>query len=345
MHLARSFMKKAGKIISFLLILICLISFWQKVFIPKWESDGKWEPVTTMVDGYFAEDNNTIDVLYLGSSNAFYDINPLVIYEKYGITGYVLGSGEQPIACSYYYLQEALKHQKPKVVVLDCLSVYATEGPGEEQNRKAYDYMPLSVEKIASLKANIGEEESVASYIFPIIRYHGRIWDLKVRDFTYLFANRDYPLKGYAFSKQQVENLPELNMDVVLHENIEICEKNKNYLMKIDELCKKNDIQLLFIKTPNIEWGRYEHDKMTAQAEELGIPFIDYNSFYKELGITVEECFLDGAHLNYKGAEKLSQHLGETVVSFMQEMPEHGQGVYEQWDEDLVAYRELVMTK
>ena len=53
-------MKKAAKIISFLLILICLISFWQKVFIQKWESDGKWEPVTTMVDGYIAEDNNTI---------------------------------------------------------------------------------------------------------------------------------------------------------------------------------------------------------------------------------------------------------------------------------------------
>ena len=338
-------MKKAAKIISFLLILIGLISFWQKVFIPKWESDGKWEPVTTMVDGYFAEDTNTIDVLYLGSSNAFYDINPLVIYEKYGITGYVLGSGEQPIACSYYYLQEALKHQTPKVVVLDCLSVYAAEGPGEEQNRKAYDYMPLSVEKIASLRENIGEDESVASYIFPIIRYHGRIWDLKVRDFTYLFSDRDYPLKGYAFSKQQVENLPELNMDVVLHENIEISEKNKNYLMKIQELCQENDIQLLFIKTPNIEWGRYEHEKMVAQAVELGIPFIDYNPIYKDLGITVDECFLDGAHLNYKGAEKLSQHLGETVVSLMQEMPEYSQGVYKEWDEDLAVFRDLVREK
>ena len=98
-------MKKAGKILLFLSILIFLTCFWQKVFIPKWESDGLWEPVTTMVDGFFAEDTNTIDVLYLGSSNAFYDINPLVIYEEYGITGYVLGSGEQPIACSYYYLR------------------------------------------------------------------------------------------------------------------------------------------------------------------------------------------------------------------------------------------------
>ena len=122
-------------------------------------------------------------------------------------------------------------------------------------------------------------------------------------------------------------------------------QQEENYLMKIEALCKKNDIQLLFIKTPNIEWGRYEHDKMTAQAEALGIPFIDYNSFYKDLGITVEECFLDGAHLNYKGAEKLSQNLGETVVSLMEEMPEHSQGVYKEWDADLAVFRDLVREK
>ena len=337
--------RKAGKIVLFLWIVICMISFWQKVLIPKWESDGLWEPVTTMIDGFFAEDTNTIDVIYLGSSNAFYDINPLVIYEDYGITGYVLGSGEQPIAVSYYYLQEALKHQKPKAVVLDCLSVYATEGPGEEQNRKAYDYMPLSVEKIASLRENIGEEENVASYVFPISRYHGRIWDLTVRDFTYLFSDRAYALKGYAFSNKQVENLPELNMEVVLHTNIEINEKNQTYLRKIQDLCKENEIQLLFIKTPNIEWGRHEHEKMLAQAEKMGIPFVDYNSFYKDLGITVEECFLDGAHLNYKGAEKLSKHLGETVIGMIQDVPKHSRKVYKQWEADLTEYKNLIRIK
>ena len=87
-------MRNAGKVTVFLLIIVFLTSFWQKVLIPKWEPDGLWEPVTTMIDGFYAEERNTIDVLYLGTSNAFYDINPLVIYENYGITGYVLGSGE-----------------------------------------------------------------------------------------------------------------------------------------------------------------------------------------------------------------------------------------------------------
>lgn len=332
-------MRNAGKVTVFLLIIVFLTSFWQKVLIPKWEPDGLWEPVTTMIDGFYAEERNTIDVLYLGTSNAFYDINPLVIYENYGITGYVLGSGEQSVACSYYYLQEALKRQKPEVVVWDCLSVYATQGPGEEQNRKAYDYMPFSMEKIRSLRENIGTDESMVSYIFPIVRYHGRVWDLSVRDFTYLFSDKKYPLKGYAYSQKQVENLPELNMEAVIHENLLVNEKNRSYLIKIQELCKENDIQLIMIKTPNIEWGRAEHDQMVQLAEEMEIPFIDYNSFYKEIGITVEECFLDGAHLNYKGAEKLSTHLGGVVVSMMQEMPEHSANVLEVWDKDLAEYR------
>lgn len=332
-------MKKVVKSVVFAGILVGITFFLQAVLVPKWESDGKWEPVTNIVDGFYDEEKNSMDVIYLGSSNAFYDINPLVIWEEYGITGYVLGSGEQRIAGSYYYLQEALKTQKPQVVVLDCLSMFAVGSPGEEQNRKAYDYMKLSKEKLESLQEIIGEEESLASYIFPIVRYHGRIWELTGRDFTYLFDDKHYPLKGYAYSEEIVEGLPELNMDVVRHEGISIDAWNKEYLEKIKTLCEEEGIKLILIKTPNIEWGIYEHTLMTEYAKELALPFYDYNTFYKELGISVEDCFLDGAHLNYKGAEKLSSHLGDIVSKECVRIGGHDEKIYEQWKKDLAAYR------
>jgi len=333
--------KKAGKVVAFLAIIFSITMFLQKVLTPKWESDGLWEPVTSMVDGFYDEPRQTLDVIYLGSSNAFYDINPLVIYDACGITGYVLGSGEQRIACSYYYLQEVLKRQSPRVVVLDCLSVYASDSPQEEQNRKAYDYMPLSVEKVTSLKANIGEEESLVSYLFPLMRYHGRVWELGRRDFTYLISDKHYPLKGYAYSDKRVENLPRLNMDVVLHKGIEINQENELYLSKIKELCEERGIQLFLIKTPNIEWGIYEHEGVEALAKRLNVPFVDYNTFYSQLGISEEDCFLDGAHLNYKGAEKLSLDLGERVLSLMDEIPEHGEDTRRAWDEDYAYYKRM----
>ena len=332
-------LKKAGRCMIFSAIIGVLVFFLQRLLIPKWEPDGLWEPVTSMIDGFYEEEKQTMDVIYLGSSNAFYDINPLIVYEEYGITGYVLGSGEQRIACSYYYLQEILKRQSPQIVVLDCLSVYATGSPEEEQNRKAYDYMPLTREKVASLKENMGEGESLVSYLFPLVRYHGRIWELSGRDFTYLGADRHYPLKGYAYSDKTADGLPTLNMDVVLHEGIRMDERNITYLEKIKQLCDENRITLVLIKTPNIEWGRYEHDGISQLAQQLGVPFVDYNTFYAELGITEQTCFLDGAHLNYRGAEKLSRHLGEYVSSMMEEQPAHTAETKQEWDADCAYYR------
>ena len=74
-------MKRAGKIAFFFIVSVILLNVLNKIFIPKWEEDGLWEPATRIVDGFYAEEENTIDVIYLGSSNSFYDINPLVVYE------------------------------------------------------------------------------------------------------------------------------------------------------------------------------------------------------------------------------------------------------------------------
>lgn len=334
-------MKKAIKSILFIIILLILTFGLQKVMIPKWETDGLWEPITNMVDGFYHEEKNSLDVIYLGSSNAFYDVNPLVIWEEYGITGYVLGSGEQRLPVSYYYLLEALKTQKPKVVVLECLNIFATGNPTEEQNRKAFDYMKLSKQKIESLKTVISEEESLSSYIFPIIRYHGRIWELSARDFTYLFADKHYPLKGYAYSDKQAENLPSFDMEAVVHENLSVSETNRLYMDKIKELCEENQIQLVLMKTPNIEWGINEHKQFSAYAESLSLPYYDYNAFFRELGIKEVDCFLDGAHLNGKGAELLSRHLGGVLVGFLEEKPTYSEAVIKQWSEDLQHYETL----
>lgn len=330
--------QNAGKAVLFTALALSLLMFFQGLMKPKWESDGLWEPVTSMVDGFFDEPENTMDVVYLGTSNAFYDINPLIIYDEYGLTGYVLGSGEQRLTCTYYYLQEIFKRQSPKVVVLECLGAYLTGPPGEEQSRKAYDYMPLSREKLVSIKETMGQEESLVSYIFPLVRYHGRIWDLGIRDFTYLFSDKHYPLKGYAYSDRVAANLPHLNMDLVLHEGIQIGQQNQEYLLKIRQLCEENEAQLLLVKTPNIEWGRYEHEGMLQLASQMKVEFVDYNMFYSELGITEQECFLDGAHLNDKGAKKLSLDLGGRVAALFWEEPEHNAKTMQEWEQDYSYY-------
>ena len=93
-------------------------------------------------------------------------------------------------------------------------------------------------------------------------------------------------------------------MEHIIHPGISIGETNEFYFQKIRKLCEEEGMVLLLIKTPNMEWGSLEHALTSELAEKNNIPFYDYNTCMNEIGIWEECCFLDGAHLNYIGAEK-----------------------------------------
>ena len=67
----------------------------------------------------YKQDADTVDLLVLGSSHAFEDVNTSVLYERYGISSYILAGSIQPFWNSYYYLQEALMSQRPRLVILE----------------------------------------------------------------------------------------------------------------------------------------------------------------------------------------------------------------------------------
>ena len=68
---------------------------------------------------YLAEPEDSLDYLYLGSSYAYCDVDPAVIYDRTGLTGYVLAGPEQTLSQTYWYLREALETQSPGLVVLE----------------------------------------------------------------------------------------------------------------------------------------------------------------------------------------------------------------------------------
>ena len=55
--------------------------------------------------------------VFLGSSFAFCDINPSLVYQSSGLTGYVMAGSEQPLSITYWYLREILRTQSPQAVL------------------------------------------------------------------------------------------------------------------------------------------------------------------------------------------------------------------------------------
>ena len=86
------------------------------------------------------------------------------------------------------------------------------------------------------------------------------------------------------------------------------------YLDKITELCKKNNIELILTKAPSIYPYWYEeYDKQLQEyAEKNNVEYINLLNYVEEIGIDyTQDTYDSGMHLNLYGAKKLSAFFAE----------------------------------
>ena len=70
------------------------------------------------------------------------------------------------------------------------------------------------------------------------------------------------------------------------------------------------------------------------RAAEYGVPFIDYNLMYEELGMDFSADMADDGHLNAPGAAKFTSYFGN-YLSEHYDIPDHrGEEAYETWEKD-----------
>ena len=68
----------------------------------------KSEDGINQFDALYKQPENSIDVLFVGSSKVYCDIATGVLWEKYGIASFDLGGAEAPAWVSYYQLKEGI---------------------------------------------------------------------------------------------------------------------------------------------------------------------------------------------------------------------------------------------
>ena len=314
------------RIMAFLLIFFLLLTMVTLIFLPKWDCTKE----SAQMAGLYREPDDSIDVLCLGSCNMYTSVSPVMLYESCGLTAYDFCCPDQEMSTSYYCVKEALKTQKPKVVIVEALFMTCGNGKSREHyNRFALDYMPLSLNKL-QLAAHIASTEAdhmkqfdptapdklltFAGYIFPLLRYHSRT-DLSMEDATFFLENDLYnyykggwPEYNYTTNDgnyyNKLFNKPALN------------DAAKEYFPKIKELCDENGIELLVMISPNhARWGYDDKQTkiVTDFAAELGVPVLN---FHKDMDSNFEEYNYgySTGRLNVFGAKKLSIKLGEYLT-------------------------------
>ena len=220
---------------------------------------------------------------------------------------------------SYYYLLEALKTQKPSLVVLDTSELFDDENNTEPRNRMAFDYMRPSFVKWKAVAVSAQPEESLVSYVFPSIRYHERIFDLSGKDFQWLRRknHRNY-LHGYRFEyMNRAARVSFKEYDKTGNPAADLWKpgsKSRSYLDLMVETCRKTRTELVLVTIPTTAgWGWPEHCRIRDYAEEKGVRYYDFNTEIQEIGLSPTSDFYDATHLNIHGAAKFSRFLGRKL--------------------------------
>ena len=274
---------------------------------------------------------DTIDVLTVGSSHAYCGVNPIQMYDDYGISAYNLASGNQSIWFSYYYIKEVLKDQRPKVILLDIYTIANLDDSFDYNIPMNFLSMPFGYYKYEALK-NAGAGENLEDILFEFPTTHTRYNELDRSSFQL----NDSCTLGYQYFDQvfSFENVLDY---ATITEQKPISEKAEQYLRKVLELCNRRGIQLVLFNAPCptvTEEQQQGYNYVAAIAEEYGVPFINGCVLASDIGIDYQtDCFDEAGHLNYSGVTKFTKWVEEYLLT-LEELRDHrGEENYSHWEE------------
>ena len=277
---------------------------------------------TTMIEGYSHLEKESLDVLFLGSSQMYFAVDAGKLTDEYGISSYDFGAGAQHLPTTLYYLDEALKTQTPKLVVLEVCGIFIKNSEVAESHLAwSYFPMPMSFKKFDSMynSLNVGLIKSFEYSFVPLIRFHDKWKDTHLNDIDFVlntYKYTDLKARGHVAEDHVTKcTIEYYNGDETTKE---IPEESKKAILDIAERCREKGIKLLLLKTPVSDWTKGDSISVEQFALENNLEFIDLNENINEIGIDGDTDFYNKGHLNSSGAEKTTDYIAEILKSCME---------------------------
>ena len=331
-------MKNYKKIIGS--VIFCLLTFAMLYGAANLLRDRE-----TTLSALYSEEKDSVDMVIVGSSHVNNGIIPNIFWQENHIAAVNVYSWAQPTWTAYYYIREALEEQQPDIVLLDlyCMTYGNSYIMPEEIDRINYANsfnidMNLNYLGLIRTSEKVGLDLRPYEEFLNLPRYHTRWKELNWKMISYNpHKNRDF-LKGYGLSYQsqaQQQPLYESEERVVPYE---YCVE---YLDKIVALCEKEGVDLIFTMIPYVynETEVKIDNWLTDYAEEHAIPYISYIGDAKqEVALDYATDFSDNGHLNWYGAQKITNHLSGVLKQSYPDYKKEDHPNWELLDEDYQKY-------
>lgn len=295
--------------------------------------------------GFYAERENSIDAVIIGSSPVFpYYAGPK-IWADTGIAVYPLSTNLQRPKAAVHLVEEAEKTQDPSLYIFE-MRMYLAADEDLTRNmaytRGVTDNMKYSWNRIKTINALVDDESERYTYYFDIFKYHSN-WKTMFLPSQLVTFRYEYPdpLKGH-FISDEVGPSETVDCSYVT-ERMAIPADEEKVLWDLLDYLKENDMNALFIVSPNTmtEEKQMQYNYIADIIEPYGYNFLNFNDYYEEIGVDFATDFYDyGGHANAIGAEKCSVFLGRYLQENYEFEDKRGQSEYADWDESYDLWAE-----
>lgn len=298
------------------------------------------------VTGFYGEEDETLDVVTIGSSAVYRYFNNPYLWKTFGITSYNFATPQQPITIFENVIDEAEKTQSPKLFIVETRGFNQEEGyPYDESRLKVVtDNMKYSVNRIKTINKHIdGWDNRLAAY-FDIISYHDTWEQLDEESVEFMDNEQKHPLKGWSINtKVKAQKEPR----VPTTETLPISEEAEQILRELLTKCKEENIPVLFVSTPyRMKIGEQERNNTIAGiVAEYGFEFLDCNLYNEQIGLNYQTDFYNRLHTNVIGAEKVTHFIGDYITKNYDVSTEHTKSTKKEWDQVVRKYDERLADK
>ena len=281
---------------------------------------------TDRIHDFYNEPEQSMDVVLLGASELFADFSPAYAYAHYGFTSYLYAQDANPGSLYLSQLKEITSVQSPQLILVELNGfLYSNDDMLRDEARlRIYtESIPWSENKIRTIMAY--DYADKLSCFFPFIKYHGdwkNLGDLKYRlDMKTRSYGAPSLLKGI-YTRTVTDTAPVLDLDKAADSKTEpITDLSEQYLRELLDYCKAEQLNVVFMRCPHklVDDGTLYSYRQAKRAGEIvgeyGFAFLDLDARTADIGLDYLTDFYNSDHLNVYGQQKLTDYLGNLIVS------------------------------
>lgn len=310
-------MKKPTRIIinilSSMLIVLMLFSFIPITYLIRPRSYNRIN-----LAGFYAEKENSLDMVYIGGSAAFVFWEALTAFNNYGFTSYSYAHDSITPQSPRYYVEEILKTQNPEVILIDLRPFQygediingVTYWEYEPYIRNGTDNMPYTSTRYNLVKTSTKNKNNAFSFHFDFLKYKSLLAEhipsllTNPNHYAYIDNKASYGYKGFYFVYKTNPLTFTDHSHVVAKK--ELKGETKKYFFELLDYCKSRNVKPLFIVHSYIqeEEHKMKYNYMKEVIESYGFDFLNTNDYYTEINLDYTKDLYDQNHVNIFGADK-----------------------------------------